>query len=248
MNPHSILSSAYSQELADHVIDTYTRLEQEYILGKWKSSEVEAGHFVESVRRILELELFGKYTPLHNKLESFNHGVLQGYEQASGSHESFRMLIPQILKSMYNIRNKRGAAHVAEVSPNEMDATYILHSAKWVLAELIRLKSNLYIGETQVIVSDIVETNTSILWKENGITRVLNSNLSARQQILILLYDNSPRQEEDLLSIIEYSHKGKFRQILCQLHKSRFIEYGNDGSCKISPKGRQEAEEIINQN
>jgi len=247
MSPHSILSSAYNQELTDRVIDSYTSIEQDYILGKWKSSEVEAGYFVESVRRILELELFGNYTPLNDRLENFHRGVLQSYEQASSNNESFRILIPQVLKSMYNIRNRRGAAHVTEVSPNEMDAIYILHSAKWVLAELIRLKSNLGIDATQALVSDIVETNTSLIWKEDGITRVLDSNLSARQKILILLYDENPRQERDLLSIIEYGHKGKFRQILRILHKDRYIEYCNDGNCHISPKGRQEAEEIINQ-
>lgn len=136
----TILRSRYPADIVKALLDAYREIESNYALQKWKPSELDAGHFVEAARRILEHELFGQATPINQQISKFSDQVLVKYEQATGD-ESYRMLIPRALKSVYNIRNKRGVGHVGPVSPNEMDATYILYSVKWVLAELVRLVS-----------------------------------------------------------------------------------------------------------
>ena len=169
------------------------------------------------------------------------------YEQASGD-DSYRMLIPRALKAIYNVRNKRGVGHLNNFSANEMDATYIMYTTEWVLAELVRLSSHLPVQETQELVDDIVERQVKLLWKSNGIVRVLETGLSAKKKILVLLYDQSPRSEESLRSIIEYKNKAKFRSLLGKLHRERLIEHKEDENCVITPKGSVEAETIINRN
>ncbi|MEW6239675.1 MAG: hypothetical protein AB1564_02565, partial [Chloroflexota bacterium] len=222
MLARDILIQAYPEELADNLLGSFKSIEENYVLQKWKPSELDAGHFVETVRRILEFEFTGKYAPFNQQLTSFNDSALKQYEQSQGD-ESLRILIPRILIAIYGIRNKRGVGHVSTVSPNEMDATLILYNVKWVLAELIRLKSKMSIDETQAVVDSIVERQVEILWKTDEFTRVLDGNLSARDKVLILLYNADNQQDADLQKIIEYQNVTDFKKILKKLHSQNLI-------------------------
>lgn len=134
-----ILESNYDTAIAEKIIDSYLEIESNFFVQKWKPSELDAGHFVESIRRLIEFEInSGSYTAFNQKLSNFSNSVLSNYKQQTHIHESFRMLIPRILKSIYNIRNKRGVGHIKDISPNEMDATLILYSVKWVLSEILK--------------------------------------------------------------------------------------------------------------
>jgi hypothetical protein len=239
----TVLKSKIPPDIVDALLNAYREIEENYVLKKWKASELDAGHFVEAARRILEYELTCTYTPISQKLQNFNDAVLRSYENGSGD-ESFRILIPRALKAIYNIRNKRGVGHISGVSPNEMDSTYILYTVKWVLAELARLASGLTVPETQKLIDSITERKMDIVWKETDFTRILHTSIIARDKILILLYDQSPRGDKELQAIIEYSNKSKFKGILRALHKQRLIEYKADGLCIISPTGLIEAEAI----
>ncbi len=240
-----IIESAYNREIAKNVISAYKEIEGNYFLQKWKPSELDAGHFVESVRRLLELELTGTFTPFSSQLSNFSDQVLKGYEQNTG-HESFRMLIPRILKSIYNIRNKRGVGHITDISPNEMDSTLILHSVKWVLSEIVRIKTNISISDTQKLIDSIVERQLDLIWKETDFRRVLKVGMPAKDQVLVLLYDVNSQNVDALRDIIEYKNKTKFMEIIRKLHKERYLELKSDNECIISPKGVLMAEEIIN--
>lgn len=244
MNAEDILKSKFPAELVDALLAAFREIDNNYVLQKWKASELDAGHFVEAARRILEHALFGSYTPLDTALSNFTDAELRRYEQASGD-ESLRILIPRCLKAIYGIRNKRGVGHLSGLSPNEMDATLILYTAKWVLAELVRLSGNAHIDDARTAVEGIIERHFTFVWTHNGITRVLVTGVPARDQVLILLYHSSPQPWDMLRSAVEYSHPGKFRAILRELHKGRLIEFDKSGTCTITPKGIRYAEKLL---
>lgn len=244
MNPRDILKNGFGAAIADAILDAYQEIERNYVLRKWKTSELDAGHFVEAVRRALDLELSGTYKAFNKSLPPFNDNTLKAYEQATGD-QSYRLLIPRSLKSVYNIRNKRGVAHISDVNPNEMDATFILYTVKWVLAELLRLNSDLPIDQTQALLDKVVERQCSLIWKEGNITWVLAPGMKAREQVLILLYDISPRTDTELQDITEYSNATNLKKILKRLHTQKLIYYYDDGNCRLSPNGVPVAEEII---
>lgn len=245
MNVYDILKAASDGKLADKIINSYKEIVENFVLEKWKYSELDAGHFVEAVRRFLELKLSGKYTPFNKKLANFSNAVLTFYENATGD-ESYRMLIPRALYSIYSIRNKRGAGHLTGVSPNEMDATFLLYSTKWVLAELVRLNSTLSSDETLALISSIVERQIDLIWKKDGIVRILNTKIPKSQQVLVFLYDENTQSEKKLREAIEYSNNTDFRKILRKYHKERFLEYDSGRKiCTITTKGLSEADKII---
>ncbi len=244
MKAEGLLKAKYPAALVDALLAAYLEIERNYVLKKWKASELDSGHFVEASRRILEHELTGSHTPLNRALSSFTDAVLKQFESATGD-ESLRLLIPRALKAIYNIRNKRGVGHIGAVSPNEMDSTYILYTCKWVLAELVRLASGLQPHETQHVMDTIVERRISVLWKEADVTAVLDPGMSAKEQALVLLYDQSPQAEDELRAITEYKNPSKFRALLKELHRKKLIFRADTGKCIILPPGITEAERIL---
>ncbi len=244
MNAFDVLAAAYGDEIAKHVCDAYKEIESHHALGRWKTSELDAGHFVESVRRLLEFQFTGAFIPFKTALPNFTDQVLKDYEKHTG-HESYRLLIPQALKAVYSIRNKRGVGHIGEVSPNRMDSTFLLHSAKWVLGEIVRLSSKATIPETEKIVTAIAERRIDGLWKGAGVKRVLNPTLKAPEQVLVLLYDQSPTTVAELKKFVEYKNQTNFNKLLVRLHKKRLIEHKWDSDCHLLPNGVQQAEKIL---
>jgi hypothetical protein len=134
---------------------------------------------------------------------------------------------------------------LGQLSPNEIDATLILFSVKWVLAELLRLGGGITLTDAQDVVERVIERRLSTLWKHEGLTRVLNSSMPAKNQIVILLYDDNGLSEDRLREIIEYKNKTKFRALLRILHRQRLIEFRPDGKCLITPKGVLRAEDLL---
>ncbi len=241
-----IIEAASSKVLANSIVDSFKDVEKNFTLSSWKTAELDAGHFVEGVRRLIEKKLFGTHFPIGKTLPPLNQKELSRYENAKGS-DSYRTHIPRLLIGIYGIRNKRGVGHLAAVSPNYMDAAYVISSCKWVLAEIVRLESGRDARETSKIIDQVVERNLEGIWKEGEITRIIADGLTLRESTLFLLFDDSPRQDEDMRKIIECRNKNYYKKILNILHSLRLIEYSKEGICILSPKGRLEAEKIIHQ-
>ena len=240
----SIIEAASDKVLSNHIVDSYKEVERNYFIKSWKTSELDAGHFVESVRRLIEYKLFGKYTAISKSLPSFNDKTMLSYINAQGD-DSYRIHIPRALLTVYGIRNKRGVGHISCVSPNHLDATFILSSVKWVLAEIVRLNSSYNPGETSKIVDHIVDRSVEGIWETPDITRILAEGLNLKEQIMFILYATNETFDQKVLDIIEYKNQAYFKRTLKQLHSSRFIEHMPNGECIISPKGMAYAEEII---
>jgi len=240
------LESKYPSDLVKALIDSYIELKRNFKLGKFKPSELEGGFFVECVRRIIEFELFGTTIPISKKLSIFNDSEMKRYENANGD-ESFRIHIPRVLKSIYNIRNKRGVGHLSKVSANLIDSTYIVAACDWVMAELLRQVSNLEPDECQRIVDSIVLRKLPIVFEDGDTQRILNIQMSTKDKVLTLLYHNShPIEDKKLFDWIEYSNMSVFKlKVLKPLHKSRFIEYRKNGTCVLTPKGIEYVEDVI---
>jgi hypothetical protein len=245
MKAFTILENASDPILAKEIIESFQEIERNYSLKAWKVSELDAGHFVEAVRRFIELMLFGSYTPIGTTLTNFNDLVLKKYESASGD-DSYRIHIPRSLLVAYGIRNKRGVGHLGKIKPNKIDASLILSISKWTLAEIIRLNSTLDISETEVIIDEIIERNIEGIWESGTIKRILIDGLSLQDQVLILLFNSSTLTDVQLNNIIENGNFPYLKKVLKMLHLKRFIEYSNtNGECLISPKGSSKALKIL---
>ena len=99
-------------------------------------------------------------------------------EQNKRVPRSFQILIPRILPALYEVRNNRGVGQVGrDVDPNQIDATFVLNNAAWVMSELIRDFHELDISEAQNLVDKLVELESPVVWEGDGVRRVLDIKL-----------------------------------------------------------------------
>lgn len=245
MKIEDLLKTAYPDEIVEQILSSYLEVEENFRLEKWKPSELDAGHFVEAVRRLLEHELFGSFTPFNKSVGAFNQGILHKYESATGD-ESYRMLIPRTLYAMYCVRNKRGVGHISTISPNKMDASFILSSTKWVLAELIRIAGSSSPDEAEKLVNQVTERQVDLIWDDGETFMILSKKLKASEKVLIALYKEDKIDIEALRSRVDYKNKSNFNKILLTLKKDKLIDIVESGLCKLSPLGVISAESIVN--
>jgi hypothetical protein len=239
------LESIYPKEIVDHIVKSFCEVETNFRLEKWKTSELDAGHFVEAVRRLIEHILQGNYTPFTSSLGAFSQAVLNKYESFTGPDE-FRILIPRVLFSMYCIRNKRGVGHISTISPNKLDASYILHAAKWVIAELLRHAGSSTPEEAKLLTDQVLERQVDLIWVDDETFMVLDKKLKATEKVLICLYKQDHIPIEDLRLKVDYKNKSNFKKMLDSLQHEKLIAVTSTGICKLSPLGTNEAERLIN--
>ncbi len=230
----------------------YNELKTNFAHRRFKPAELDAAQFCEVVFRILEWHTSGDgtYTPFGESIGNFNK-----FENKSAFDDSIRFHIPNALKTIYTIRNKRGVGHIAkEIDPNLMDATLVVTCADWIMAELVRLFHNLPIVEAQKIVNNLVTKRIPIIWRvgDTDRRRILNPpdrNLSTKDKILLLLHDVHPKPMTvgDLLSCTEYKNTTLFRtKVLTGLHNDFYIDFDKEADLvHLSPLGLDFAEKNL---
>lgn len=170
---------------------------------------------------------------------------LNRFESAPGD-ETYRILIPRALYSMYCIRNKRGVGHISTISPNKLDATYILYSAKWVLSELIRISSSTSPSEAQLLADQVIERQVDLIWDDGETFMILDKKMKASEKALLALYKKDNLPIEELQLKVGYKNKSNFKKIILGLRNEKLLDLTNDEVCKLSPLGISRVESIIN--
>jgi len=187
-----ILSVKIDSDLVQRLLEHYRELKQRFLLGQYEPSQLNCAKFAEVVMRVLEYITKGNYTSF-DKNVSLNT-LTKELELLSQDrfHVSIRIHIPRILRAIYDIRSKRGVAHVGKVNPNLMDATFVVSACDWIMAELIRLHYTEDISEAQKIVDSIVERKIPIVEEFGDDLKVLVPELKVADKILLILYKKHP--------------------------------------------------------
>ena len=239
-----ILKVKYPQDLSEKIIELYSKILSEYRKKNWQNCISNVGQFNEAIYRVLEFELMGVYIDLSTQVPQFQNSTLSRWENVPNKPEIYRIVIPRVLYSMYCLRNKRGAVHLSNISPNEIDANLLVQQVKWILAEIVRMASNLSFDETANLIKQITCKEVNAIWDTGENIRVLENKLTTTQKVLCLLYYKDGQKDRELFINTGYKNFNLFKnRILKEMHKNRFIEYDSK-CCKISPLGVREAEEI----
>ena len=78
-----------------------------------------------------------------------------------------------MLPPLYEIRNNRGVGHAGgDVDPNHIDATLVVATCNWIMAELVRVFEELPISEAQTLVDRLVEYTCPIIWQNDEVKRI----------------------------------------------------------------------------
>jgi hypothetical protein len=185
----SQLASALPPKLVDELLEAHAEAKRNFYLGGLRLSEVEGGRFCEAAFRLLEFIASGSFTPLGTQLKT-EKVILALENLPKGSHpDAVRLHIPRALRLVYDVRNQRDAAHLADgIDPNLQDATMVISVLDWVLAEFIRLYHNVTANEAHDLVSQIVTRAVPVVQDFKDFLKILKPNLAVREHCLVLLY------------------------------------------------------------
>jgi len=172
--------------IVDEVLDAFAEAKRRFYRDDLRPSEIEGGRFSEAVFRVLQWSTTQKFTPIGKTLPSVPT-LIDTLEKAQGA-DSVRLHIPRTLRLIYDVRNKRDVAHLADgIDPNQQDATLVVRSMEWVLAELVRLFHNVSATEAHGIILDLVSKDVPLIQVFDGFPRVLKQ-LKVSDHLLVLLY------------------------------------------------------------
>lgn len=130
------LQTRLESAVARDIVETHEKLLGEFRKGDPEAALNVSGKFVEHVLRAIEHMRTGT---LPTEIKSVASTV-KAIENDGKLPESLRVIVPRIASAMlFDVRSKRGAAHVKEINPRLIDASLAVQAASWIVAELIRL-------------------------------------------------------------------------------------------------------------
>lgn len=235
--------------LADELFEKFREIERNFRERRWEPAELNGGKLCEVAYCILRGHLDSRYPVKSYKPQNFFEACLKLEKEPTTWGRSVRVQIPRMLIALYEIRNNRNVGHVGgDVDPNHMDAVCVLHMAKWVIAEIVRVFHGVSLADATDLVEALSEREVALIWDAGEVRRVLDNNLSMLEKTLVLLFASAkPLTEASLIRSVEHSNPSVYRRdVLRPAHKDRLIEFDEQArSVKISPLGIERVETKI---
>jgi hypothetical protein len=220
------LHSRIDASIVNDLVTAYEGVVAKHRAGDAESALTRAGKFVEHTFRALEYIRTG-VAPVEIKSPA---ATARTIENDTGLPESIRLMIPRIALAMiYDVRSKRGAVHVKEIDPREIDVDLAVTAASWVMAELLRLY---HVADEASIKSEMrTLTRANIPFVEDlGGEKVVTQIVPPRIEMLLLLARTAP----DGLTRTQLGRFAKCRppqvtRALQELEADRLVHKTKDG-------------------
>lgn len=211
-------------------------LHEQYYLGKWQASQLNGGRFGEAVLRIIEYKDIGNFTPLGTQLHREN--IINHVQHNGGLPDSLRLTIPKLAAIIMDFRNNRNVAHLGTIEVNGMDSSFVIHTANWIMAELVRIEGQTTPEDAQNEIIKIIDRKIPVVEEINGRLKPLNPSLSTKNKTLVCLYQRYPQavSDLDLLTWIKDKNPTRFRGYIKVLDKEDLVDY-TDGQVVLTRRG-----------
>lgn len=248
MDPQTIFS-ALPVGLRTDLLSSFNLIVRNYREHRWEPAELNGGKLCEAVYSILHGHVSGSMPARSKKPQNFVKACAELEQFPTTFPRAVRVQLPRLLLAVWEIRNNRNVGHTGgDVDPNNMDARFVLESAKWIVSELVRIFHDVSTEEATSTVELLTERTLPMVWQLGDVKRVLNPTLSMRDQTLLLLYaSNGSVQEGVLFGWVEHSNASTYRRdVLRKLHGLRMVEY-DEATKKVSmtPLGVEYVEENL---
>ncbi|HWX56417.1 MAG TPA: hypothetical protein VN176_17665 [Verrucomicrobiae bacterium] len=226
-------------------MECYTEQRRNLLLGNLRPNEVEGGRFAEAAFRLLEHSVGWTVTPIGAQLDTENLIRRLAALQTGIAHDSIRLHIPRTLRVIYDIRNKRDAAHLGDgIDPNLQDSTLVAAASDWILAEFVRIAGGIPPDEAYKLVKGITIRRVPAVEDIGGFLKTLRPSLGPSDRTLLLLYhcaDNGATDAE-LAKWLKPSQRRNLLRTLKDLEHEKDLIVFVQGKYKITRRGIHEIE------
>jgi hypothetical protein len=230
------LQRGFGPNLARDIVSAHGKLLSEFRKGDAEAALNAAGKFVEHVLRAIEHVRTG-VAPDEIKSVAATIKVI---ENDGSLPESLRVLVPRIASAMlFDVRSKRGAAHVKEISPRHIDASLVAHAASWILAEFVRLYHEADETAVATAMAALVQGNVPLIEKfENEM--VVTTPLHPETEVLLIISASEPQGiDRKGLGVGVKQSAVSITRAIQKLETMRHIHKTKSGAFRITGPGEQ---------
>ncbi|MGA3012181.1 MAG: hypothetical protein ABSD72_18140 [Terracidiphilus sp.] len=243
MNDPAIKSSLIARfptKLVDELIECYTEQKKNFYLGRMRPNEVEGGRFAEAAFRMLQHAAGLAVTPLGTQLDT--EGIIRSLANLAptSATDSIRLHIPRTLRVIYDIRNKRDAAHLGDgIDPNLQDSSFVSAAIDWVLAEFVRLAKGIPPDKALALVKAITVRRIPAVEEFGGFLKTLRPSLGPSDRILLLLFHcaDSGAKANELSGWLKPQQRANLKRTLTQLEHDKDYIVFSGGKYQITRRG-----------
>ncbi len=239
--------TAIPEGLRKPLLQEFSGIIKNFLEHRWSAAELAGGRFCEVVYTILDGHARGSFASSPSKPSNFVDACRR-LENNAAVPRSFQILIPRLLPALYEIRNNRNVGHTGgDIDPDLMDSSAVIAIASWILAEMVRVFHDLTTEEAQQLVDNLAERRLTLVWKAGNIRRVLNPNLSLKDQTFLLIGSVAGKVAvEQLFSWTEQKNRAYFNKLIRSLHEKRYIEFSSSsGEIELLPPGAEYITELL---
>jgi hypothetical protein len=226
------LSSRIPLPLAGEIVAQFFRLRQDCATATLGGSA--PGKFVEVTVQILQFLESGKFGAKPD-VDAYLRGL---DSKPSTLDEGLRLCAARVARAMYTLRNKRNIAHLGPVDPNRCDLSYLVHSAQWVLTELLRGVGSIGMEEAGRLV-EFVQMPVNQIVEDFGTHRLVLRDVGVSDEVLLLLKTEYPSSVPvtSILQSLRRRNSGSVKNTIRSLWKSKNIEGDAKRGYKLTQTG-----------
>jgi hypothetical protein len=234
------LSARFPTNLVDELIECYQEQKRNFYLGRMRPNEVEGGRFAEAAFRMLQHAAGLALTPLGTPLNTA--GTIRALENlpSTAATDSIRLHIPRTLRVVYDIRNKRDAAHLGDgIDANLQDSSFVSAALDWVLAEFVRLAGGIPPEKAFSLVKAITVRRIPAVEQFGDFLKTLRPSLGPSDRILLLLYHcaDSGATASELSDWLKPKQRTNLSRTLAQLEHDKDYIVFTGGRCRLTRRG-----------
>jgi hypothetical protein len=233
----------FPASLVGELIECYLEQKKNFYLGRMRPNEVEGGRFAEAAFRMLQHAAGAPVTPLGVQLDTL--AIARTLEGRTAAPDSIRFHIPRTLRVIYDIRNKRDAAHLGDgIDPNLQDSSFISAALDWVLAEFVRLARGVPADKAFALVKAITVRKIPAVEQFGDFLKTLRPSLGPSDRILLLLYHraDSGATTAELSTWLKPTQRANLNRTLAQLEHDKDYTVFNGGKHLLTRRGIAEVE------
>ena len=248
------LSKKVDADLAKIAIESYVEMQNRFLIGDWKPSELNGGTLCEAISRCLyQLDTGRVAKKSVSEVRDYLLDTKKGQPLPTPNPHNLplkdRKHISKAIEIAYKFRSDRGVAHIStEHIANMMDSMLITHLGKWILAEFLRIVWKKDIKVVDETIAYLVQLEHSLIHELEGKPLVLATNLTAKEEILVLL-NHAPTNclsREEIKAQTPLRSPQSITGAISQLKDTREIRFTENKEVAITPNGSKKVlEEII---
>lgn len=236
------LATQIDPTVAEALLNSYETLVTKFQKGDLDGCLGASGKFVEHALRAAEYIRTGTAPP---EIKA-PHQTVKELEKAQSLPEGLRLLIPRIAHAMiYDIRSKRGAIHVKEIDPTQIDAALAVQAASWVVAEFIRLYHSSDEAAVTAAMTTLMRPHIPFI-EQFGDESVVTRSVPCEVELLLLLAKAAAEGlDRKALGRASKYPASTVTKAVQRLDKSRHVHRTRDGVFRVTGSGEAHLAEYL---